>query len=255
MIHQKATILITGATSGFGEAIARLLAKEWRAPLTLILAGRREDRLRKLQTELQSATVQVKTACFDIQDSAAVENFAKHYPHIDVLVNNAGLAAGLNNIQEGSLKDWEAMIDTNIKGLLYITRAVLPGMVARKAGHVVNMGSVAGRELYPKGNVYAATKHAVAALSDSMRIDTLGSNVRVTNVAPGKAETEFSLVRYKGDEAKAKAEYAGMRALQPVDVAEAVLWSLSRPAHVNIQEILIMPTDQASARDLYRAPT
>ncbi len=257
MLHKQSTILITGATSGFGEAIARLAAQEWKAPLTLILTGRRIERLKALQTELAKGSVSVEIASFDIQDSNAVANFAKTFhsqlSNLDVLVNNAGLAAGLHTIQEGELADWNAMIDTNLKGLLYVSRAILPHMIAKKSGHIVNIGSVAGREVYPKGNVYAATKHAVAALTEAMRIDTLGSGIRVTNIEPGKSETEFSLVRYKGDETKAAAEYKGMRALQPQDIAEAVLWSLSRPQHVNIQEILIMPTDQASARDVYRS--
>lgn len=256
MLNHDACILITGATSGFGAAIARTAAREWKASLTLILTGRRADRLAALREELEKGTVRVHTASFDIRDARAVEQFALEKAallnNLDVLVNNAGLAAGLSTLQDGSLADWEAMIDTNVKGLLYMTRQILPGMVARKSGHIVNIGSIAGKEIYPRGNVYCATKHAVAVLTDAMRIDAVGSNVRFTNVSPGKAETEFSLVRFKGDEARAKAEYEGMRPLRPEDVAEAVLWSLSRPPHVNIQEILIMPTDQASTRDIHQ---
>ncbi len=248
---QNGTIVITGATSGFGEATARLLAEKWPG-CKLWLTGRRKDRLDALVKELGAD--RAHGFAFDIRNRKAVEKFANS-PGCDdicVLINNAGLAAGLDSIQEGNPDDWEQMIDTNVKGLLYMTRALLPGMISRKAGHIVNLGSIAGHVMYPKGNVYAATKFAVKALNEAMRIDTLGSGVRVTSVDPGMAETEFSVVRFKGDEAKASSHYVGMRALQAQDIAEAILWSLDRPAHVNVQELILMPTDQASPRDVFR---
>jgi len=248
---QKGTIVITGATSGFGEATARLLAAKW-PHCTLWLTGRRQERLEALVKEVGAD--RARGFAFDIRDRSAVEKFAKSpgCEGITVLINNAGLAAGMDNFQDASVDDWEQMIDTNIKGLLYITRALLPGMVSRKLGHIVNLGSIAGHTVYPKGNVYAATKFAVRALNESMRIDTLGSNVRVTSIDPGMADTEFSSVRFKGDEVKAGAVYKGIEPLQANDIAESILWSLERPAHVNIQEIIIMPTNQATPRDVHR---
>lgn len=250
------SFLITGATSGIGEACARRLARE--GATKLLLTGRREDRLLALKKELSSATCTVLTYTFDIRDREAVSRFATtaaaELSTLDVLINNAGLAAGLSDFAHASIDDWEQMIDTNIKGLLYMTRAILPLFMARKSGHIVNIGSVAGRTSYPNGSVYCATKHAVRALNDSLRLDTLGSNIRVTSIDPGMVETEFSLVRLKGDHQKAAAVYQGVRALLADDVADAILWSVSRPAHVNVQEILLMPTDQASVRDVYRRP-
>lgn len=255
-MRSETKILITGATSGIGEATARLLAREWPKPLTLILTGRRKERLDKLAAELSADSVKASGFVLDVRSSSGVQNFVNAngalLEGLDILVNNAGLAAGLSRIQDGDLEDWETMIDTNIKGILYMTRALLPAMVKARKGHIVNIGSIAGREVYPNGNVYCATKHAVRALNEAMRIDTVGSKVRVTSIDPGMVETEFSLVRFKGDREKARAVYAGMRALTPEDIAEAILWSLSRPAHVNIQEILIMPTDQAGPRDVHR---
>jgi 3-hydroxy acid dehydrogenase / malonic semialdehyde reductase len=247
------TILITGATSGFGLATARLLAGCW-PEARLLLTGRRQDRLEALVAEIGPG--RAKAACFDIRSRAAVEAFARDFSaelkDCSVLVNNAGLAAGLEPFQEANVDDWEQMIDTNLKGLLYITRAVLPLMIARGEGHIVNLGSVAGHAVYPQGHVYNATKFAVRALNEALRIDTLGKNIRVTSISPGKAETEFSLVRFKGDGERARAVYEGMESLQPEDIAECILWSLERPRHVNIQEILVMPTEQASTRDVYR---
>jgi 3-hydroxy acid dehydrogenase / malonic semialdehyde reductase len=252
MALNNSIVLITGATSGFGAATARLLAKKW-PQSRLWLTGRRQDRLNAIVHEIGPERTQ--GFAFDIRDRAAVEAFAREnsaeLKGLTVLVNNAGLAAGLDNFQDASIDDWEQMIDTNVKGLLYITRALLPGMIARGEGHVVNLGSIAGHQVYPKGNVYVATKHAVRALNESMRIDTLGSGVRFTSIDPGMAETEFSLVRL-GDESRAKAVYNGMRPLRAEDVAEAIFWSLERPAHVNVQEIVLMPTDQPSTRDVAR---
>ncbi|MGZ3728140.1 MAG: SDR family NAD(P)-dependent oxidoreductase [Bdellovibrionota bacterium] len=245
------TVVITGATSGFGEAIARLVAAKW-PDCTLWLTDRRAERLDALVKEL--GPTRARAFAFDIRDRAAVAAFAATpgADKITVLVNNAGLAAGMDNFQDANIDDWEQMIDTNVKGLLYVTRALLPGMIARGSGHIVNMGSVAGHLVYPKGNVYAATKFAVRALNDSLRLDVHGSGVRVSSVDPGMADTEFSAVRFKGDTSKASTVYKGMRPLSAHDVAEAVFWCLERPAHVNIQDIVIMPTDQASPRDVHR---
>ena len=242
------TIVITGATSGFGEAIARLLSKKW-PDCRLWLTGRRLDRLESLVNEI--GPERSRAFCFDIRDRVAVESFARETvrERVTVLVNNAGLAAGLDLFQESNIDDWEQMIDTNLKGLLYITRALLPDMLRRREGHVVNLGSIAGHLMYPKGHVYAATKFAVRALNEALRIDTLGSGIRVTSIDPGLAETEFSMVRFKGDKQKATSVYQGMRPLTASDIAETVLWCLDRPSHVNIQDLIIMPTDQASPRD------
>lgn len=253
MSLKNGTILITGASSGFGAATARLLADRW-PHARFLLTGRRRERLEAVCAEI--GTDRAKPCPFDIRNRRAVELFAKDHAEdlagVSVLVNNAGLAAGLDTFQEASLDDWEQMIDTNVKGLLYITRMVLPHLIARGEGHIVNIGSIAGRDVYPKGHVYNATKFAVRALNEALRIDTLGKGIRVTSIDPGMAETEFSNVRFKGDDEKAKSVYAGMRPLHAEDIAEAILWSLDRPAHVNVQEILLMPTDQASARDVYR---
>jgi NADP-dependent 3-hydroxy acid dehydrogenase YdfG len=258
--------LVTGATSGFGEAIARRLAAEG-AHLTI--TGRREDRLRGLAGELSSAAggasggagrgrAQVQALVFDVRDrdrvARALSEAGDLLERVDILVNNAGLALALDPLQSGNADDWDQMIDTNVKGLLYVTRAVLPGMVARKRGHVVNIGSVAGHQVYAGGAVYSATKYAVRAISDSIRYDVLGTGVRVTNVEPGLAETEFSLVRFKGDAARASAVYKGVEPLRAEDVADAVAWAVTRPAHVNVQSILLMPTDQASPHALHRRP-
>ncbi|MGZ3696161.1 MAG: SDR family NAD(P)-dependent oxidoreductase [Bdellovibrionota bacterium] len=253
MALKNGIILITGATSGFGEATARLITKEW--PLaTLWITGRRKERLEKLVQEI--GPNRSKAFAFDISSRAEVENFlaqnSAELKNISVLVNNAGLAAGLDNFQDASLDDFEQMIDTNVKGLIYITRGILPSMIARGEGHIINMGSVAGRYTYAKGNVYSATKFAVHSLTESLRIDLLGKNIRVTTIAPGMATTEFSKVRFKGDEKKAEAVYQGVEALSAHDVAETILWCLDRPAHVNIQELVIYPTAQAAPREVAR---
>lgn len=252
-MKNKGTIVITGATSGFGLATAKLLFKEW-PQSTFLLTGRRLDRLEQVQKDLGS--VKVKIANFDIRNRDEVQKFVRDFhedlENVSVLVNNAGLAAGLALFQEANVDDWEQMIDTNVKGLLYMTREILPFMIKKKDGHIVNMGSIAGHLVYPKGHVYNATKFAVKALNEALRLDLLGTGIRVTSVDPGMAETEFSLVRFKGDLEKAKSVYNGLEALQANDIAETIFWCLNRPPHVNIQEVVIMPTNQASPRDVYR---
>ena len=240
------TILITGATSGIGEAIAHIFAQNG---YRLILTGRRSERLAALK---ESLATEVLTLCFDVQNNEEVqkhlENLPEDWQEIDILVNNAGLAAGLSSIQEGKLDDWERMIDTNLKGLLYVTRCISPKMIARgKGGHIINISSVAGKEVYPNGNVYCATKHAVDALSKAMRIDLLPHHIKVTNIAPGMVETEFSLVRFEGNAEKADSVYKGFQPLLPEDVAETVYFAATRPPHVCLNDILIMPTAQAAA--------
>ena len=247
-------VLITGASSGIGAACAVAFAREG---CRLMLAARRKDRLDVLAEELREAfSAKVMTGVLDVRDRSAVdgwvEDLAEDWREIDILVNNAGLARGVAPVHEGEVSDWEEMIDTNVKGLLYVTRAVLPGMVARGRGHVINIGSVAGHEVYPGGNVYCATKHAVAALSRSMGIDTLGTGVRVSSVDPGMVETEFSLVRFHGDAERANAVYTGFEALSPEDVAGAVVFCATRPAHANVREMILMPSAQAAAVHAHR---
>ncbi|MBL0049415.1 MAG: SDR family oxidoreductase [Bacteroidetes bacterium] len=243
--------LITGATAGIGKATAQLFAAN---KINLILTGRRIDRLQALESELKMTYgIDVLTLCFDVQNSAAVKTALNSIPEawraIDILVNNAGLAMGLGPIQEGELNDWEQMIDTNIKGLLYVTRHISPWLVANKKGHIVNISSIAGTQTYPNGNVYCATKHAVVGLSKSMRIDLLPYGIRVTSISPGMVETEFSLVRFKGDEERAKKPYMGLQPLTADDIADTVWYAVSRKAHVNINDIEITPTAQANVRD------
>lgn len=247
-------VLVTGATSGIGKSTAELFAKNGH---DLIITGRRKDRLESVSKQLQS-TYKVKVLClnFDVRNFKEVEQAIKTIPSefskIDILVNNAGLAAGLSAINNGDLSHWERMIDTNIKGLLYMTREVARGMVERKKGHIINIGSIAGKEVYANGNVYCATKHAVDALNKGMRIDLLPHHIKVTAVNPGMVETEFSVVRFDGDEQKAKQVYSGMQPLTPEDIAETIYWVASRPAHVNINDIIIMPSVQASATNTLR---
>jgi 3-hydroxy acid dehydrogenase / malonic semialdehyde reductase len=253
-IHTPQLALVTGATSGIGLATAQSLAEQG---VDLILTGRRKERLSEVAKKIKAKNkIQVHTWAFDISSRKACEEQIKKnlklVAQIDLLVNNAGLAKGTDNIQDAQIADWETMIDTNIKGLLYMTRLVVPHMVKRKTGHIVNLGSVAGRWLYPKGNVYCATKFAVRAISEGLRMDLLGTGVRVTNIAPGMVETEFSEVRW-GDKQKAKKVYEGMKPLTAGDIADAIVWSVSRPAHVNIQEIIIYPTDQASVQNVHRS--
>ena len=250
---QKPTILITGATSGFGEATARLFAANgWR----VIITGRRRDRLDTLKRELEGlhGTIEGDTVVhalrFDVRDQSAVEQaiekLPKEWSAIDVLVNNAGLAMGRDPIQDGKLDDWETMLDTNVKGLLYVSRAVMPGMIARGSGHIINLGSTAGREVYPQGNVYCASKHAVDALSKAMRLDLLPHGIKVTQISPGLAETEFSVVRFHGDANKAKKVYEGMKPLNGDDIARLILFAATQPAHVCINNLEVTPTAQAN---------
>jgi NADP-dependent 3-hydroxy acid dehydrogenase YdfG len=247
---KKKLILITGATSGFGKACAELFAQNG---YDLIITGRRKERLTELAEQLASVYgIAIKALSFDVRDLEAVTQSLDSLPkdwknRIDILVNNAGLAAGRGPIHEGSIDDWNQMIDTNIKGLLYVTRIVSPWMVKQRKGHIINISSIAGKETYPGGNVYCATKFAVDALSRSMRMDLIETGVKVTNIAPGAAETEFSLVRFKGNENEAKSVYDGITPLSAIDVAETVYFVSTRPAHVNINDIVIMPSAQASA--------
>ena len=248
------TALITGATAGIGEATARLLAENG---YNIIITGRRKERLDHLKKELEkNTTAKVYTLHFDVRDRSAVEQAIDSLPAewqaIDVLVNNAGLAAGLSPIQEGDIEDWEQMIDTNVKGLLYVSRKVLPGMVERRGGHVVNISSIAGKEVYANGNVYCASKFAVDALNKAMRIDLVDYGVKVTSINPGAVETEFSMVRFKGDEEKAQSVYKGMEPLHAEDIAEVILFVLDRPDHVNINEIIVTPKAQANAYYIHR---
>ena len=241
--------LITGATSGIGKASAEIFAKNG---YDIIITGRRKERLENLAEELKSQhKIRVHTLCFDIRKLDEVKKNIASLPadfkSIDVLLNNAGLASGLSAIQDGDTDDWEKMIDTNLKGLLYATREVSQLMIAHKKGHIINIGSIAGKEVYANGNVYCATKHAVDALNKAMRIDLLPHGIRVTAVNPGMVETEFSVVRFHGDEERAKKVYEGLQPLTPVDIAETVFWVTTRPPHVNINDIVIMPTVQANA--------
>lgn len=243
----KRIALITGATSGIGEATARVLAKH---KYSLILCGRRQDRLDTLAKELQEQT-RVTTLTFDVREQQAVAKAIHSLPTewkvIDVLINNAGNAHGLDPIQTGAVEDWDAMIDINVKGLLYVSKEIIPGMTARQAGHIVNLGSIAGKEVYPNGNVYCASKFAVDALTKGMRMDLNPYGIKVTGIHPGMVETEFSLVRFKGDEQRAASVYKGLEALQPADIADVILYCLEAPQHVVLADITIFPTAQASA--------
>jgi hypothetical protein len=250
----KKIILVTGATSGFGKAIATRFAQDGN---DIIITGRRKERLDDLKERLEKEFgSKVLTLCFDVRKLQEVEQAVATLPEpwkaIDILVNNAGLAVGLNPVQEGVVDDWERMIDTNIKGLLYMTRVVSPLMVARGKGHIINIGSIAGREVYPNGNVYCGSKFAVDAITKGMRIDLLPYGIKVTQVAPGAADTEFSLVRFKGDKTRADNVYKGFTPLSGEDVAEVVFYCANQPAHVNINDLVIMPTDQASSMHFHK---
>ena len=247
-------VLVTGASSGIGAACARICAKNG---AKLILNARRKERLEALAGELKetfAASSLIRP--FDVRDlnqvKTAVEKLPPEWESVDVLINNAGLARGLDRLYEGNVEDWEEMIDSNIKGLLYVTRLILPGMVKRGRGHLVNIASIAGIQTYPRGNVYSASKAAVRVLSDGLRQDLLGTPIRVTTISPGLVETEFSQVRFHGDRERATQAYRGMRPLSADDVADAVLYSITRPPHVNVNEIVLLPTDQASSTLVYR---
>nr|WP_287411333.1 SDR family oxidoreductase [Pseudodesulfovibrio sp.] len=238
------TVLITGATAGFGKAMAeRYAAEGWQ----LVLTGRRSDRLEQLKQNLTPA--KVHTITFDIRDKEAcfkaVEKLLSEFKNVDVLVNNAGLALGLDPAQSCDLTDWETMIDTNIKGLMYMTRALLPSMVERDQGHIVNLGSVAGTYPYPGGNCYGGTKAFVNHFSKNLLADLLGTKIRVTNIEPGLCESEFSVVRFKGDKESADKVYQGTQPIKPEDIAEIVYWTTTLPAHININSLEVMPVDQA----------
>lgn len=239
--------LITGASSGIGMATAKLFARQG---VTLILCGRRQQRLDSLQKELASQT-QIHTLNFDVRDRDEVvhkiHTLPKEFSEIDILINNAGNAHGMHTIDEGSMDDWDAMLDINVKGLLYVSKAILPRMIERGSGHIINIGSTAGKEVYPKGNVYCASKHAVDAINQGMRLDLNGKGIRVGAVNPGLVETEFSEVRFKGDTERATTVYQGYTPLRPEDIADVIWFAVTRPPHVNIADLTVMCLDQASS--------
>ena len=247
-------VLITGATSGIGKAIAYQFGAN---NFDLIITGRRQERLTEIEKELKEQfSIEVLSLNLDIRDSksvfAAIEGLETKWKNIDILINNAGLAVGLNTVQEGEIDDWERMIDTNLKGLLYITRAVSPGMVERKKGHIINIGSIAGKETYPFGNVYCATKHAVNSLTKAMRIDMVQYGIKVTQVAPGAVETEFSNVRFKGDDERANQVYKGFEPLRAEDIADVCFYCANLPEHVTINDVVVMPTAQAASTIIHK---
>lgn len=241
------TALITGATSGIGRATARLFAGHG---VRLILCGRRQERLDALSSELSEMT-DIHTLNFDVRNKEVVfellQNLPSAFSEIDILINNAGNAHGLDPIHNGSLDDWDAMIDINVKGLLYVSKAVLPKMIEKRSGHIINIGSTAGKEVYPNGNVYCASKHAVDAINQGMRIDLNGMGIRVGAINPGMVETEFSQVRFKGDSEKTEKVYQNFTPLQPVDIAELIWFTVTRPPHVNIADLTVMCLDQATS--------
>jgi 3-hydroxy acid dehydrogenase/malonic semialdehyde reductase len=243
----KRIALITGATAGIGEATARLLAKH---DFKLIICGRRQDRLNALQSELAKFT-DVITLSFEIRDQKQVERAISSLPaawkNVDVLINNAGNAHGFDPIQTGKLEDWDAMMDINVKGLLYVSREIIPGMTERQSGHIINLGSIAGKEVYPNGNVYCASKFAVDALTRGMRLDLNAYGIKVTSINPGLVETEFALVRFKGDQEKASNVYKGLKPLVAEDIADIMLYTLTCPDHVVLADITVFPKAQASA--------
>jgi 3-hydroxy acid dehydrogenase / malonic semialdehyde reductase len=249
----KRIALITGATSGIGEATARLLAKH---DFKLILCGRRKDKLQSLASDLSKVT-DVHTLSFDVRDKELVRSSILTLPEswkaIDVLINNAGNAHGLDPIQTGSVEDWDAMMDINVKGLLYVSKEIIPGMTERKSGHIINIGSIAGKEVYPNGNVYCASKFAVDALTKGMRYDLNPFGIKVTGIHPGLVETEFSIVRFKGDTAKASQVYKGLEPLRGEDIADVILYTLQAPDHVVLADITIFPKAQASATTVKRS--
>ena len=245
--------MITGATAGFGRAIAIKFAQNGH---DLIITGRRKERLDELEKELTKNKIKVLSLNFDVRNrsevGSAIQKLPAKWKDIDILVNNAGLAAGFSHIDDGDIDDWDRMVDTNVKGLLYVTRAVAPLMVARNRGHIFNISSIAGKDVYENGNVYCASKSAVEALSKAMRIDLLKHSIRVTNIAPGMAETEFSLVRFKGDKEKADAVYKGVKALSAEDIAGVIYFCATLPEHVCINDLTITPTQQAAVGQLFK---
>ena len=248
------TVLITGATSGIGKACAQKFAS---AGYNLVITGRRNKRLEQLKKDLQNQhPIDILSLSFDVQDRKAVENTLGNLPsewrQIDILVNNAGLAAGRDYFEDADMNDWETMLNTNVHGLLYVSKAVVPLMIAQKKGHIINMGSIAGKEVYEKGNVYCASKFAVDAINKAMRIDLLKHNIRVTGIHPGAVETEFALVRFKGDEEKAAATYTGITPLTAGDVADTIFYCTQLPGHVCINDLVITCTQQASAYYFYK---
>lgn len=247
MSMDKGTVFITGATSGIGKATAERLAQEG---YKLILCGRRADRLENLKAEL-SVSTEVHSLVFDVRDREEViqqiNSLPEAFQNISVLINNAGNAHGLDPIQNGNLDDWEAMMDINVKGLLYVSKAIMPRFIAAQKGHIINIGSTAAKEVYPNGNVYCASKHAVDAINQGMRIDLNKHNIRVGAIHPGMVETEFSEVRFKGDTEKAGKVYKGFRPLQAEDIADIISFVISRPYHVNIADLVVMSVDQASS--------
>jgi 3-hydroxy acid dehydrogenase/malonic semialdehyde reductase len=254
---QNSIVFVTGASSGIGRSCARKFAE---AGAKLILVARRKERLEKLAAELREASAaDIFLDELDVRDRHAVTRFPQRIPSkwqdIDILINNAGLSRGLDKLHKGEFEDWEEMIDTNVKGLLYISRTIIPGMVERKRGTIINIGSIAGHEVYPNGNVYCATKHAVDALTKGMRMDLVDTPIRVCTIDPGLVETEFSEVRFHGDKDRAKKTYQNLTPLDPDDVADAALYAATRPAHVQIAEIIIMPVAQASTTLVYRTPS
>ena len=246
--------LVTGASVGIGKAIALSLASNG---YDIIITGRRKELLINLEKEIiEKHSVKVISLNFDVRNNnevvSSIDSLSESWKNIDVLVNNAGLAVGLSTFQDGLIDDWERMIDTNVKGLIYMTKKVSPFMIKRKKGHIINIGSIAGKEVYPNGNVYCATKHAVDALSKGIRIDMVESNIKVTAIHPGMVDTEFSLVRFKGDKEKADKVYEGLIPLYAEDIAETVIFAVTRPQHVNINDMVVMPTIQASATNIKR---
>ena len=248
------TVFITGASSGIGKACAEAFAGE---KANLVLAARRDDRLKEVAGNLEKKfNIKTKIIALDVRNSDDVKKsfneLDERWSNIDVLINNAGLARGFDKIYEGNIESWEEMIDTNLKGLLYITRTVLPGMVSRKKGHIINIGSLAGHEVYPNGNVYCATKFAVNALTKAIRMDCLENEIKVSTIDPGLVETEFSIVRFSGDKQRADKVYEGLAPLTPEDIADAVLYCATRPGHVNINEVILTPVAQASTTQAIR---
>ena len=248
----KKTVFITGATSGIGKATAELFAKN---NFRLVLCGRRKERLEELEVALSKQT-EVTTLQFDVRDKddvfKQIANLPEHFKYIDILINNAGNAHGLSTIQDGSIDDWDAMLDINVIGLLYVSKAIIPQMIENKNGFIVNIGSTAGKEVYRNGNVYCASKFAVNALNKSMRLDLNEHNVRVSAIHPGLVETEFSDVRFKGDSERAKTVYQGYKALQADDIADIIHFVVTRPYHVNIEDLVVYPTAQASATVVHK---